>query len=270
MKQGLSVPNFGEFFDPRVVADLAREAEQAGWDGFFTWDHILPWGEAPVAAPWVTLSAVALATERIRLGPMVTPLARRRPWVVARQAVTLDHLSGGRLVLGVGLGFPPDREFGTFAEETSDRVRAEKLDEALAILDGMWSGEPFGFEGKHFQVARNTFLPRPVQQPRIPVWVAGMWPGSAPFQRAARWDGVFPIDAATGGAAFTPEDLAEVVALLKQQRGDLEGFEVVAGLAHGRRAAEYEAAGATWVMSGPDLESGVGGLRPRIAAGPPK
>jgi alkanesulfonate monooxygenase SsuD/methylene tetrahydromethanopterin reductase-like flavin-dependent oxidoreductase (luciferase family) len=270
VKQGVSVPNFGEFFDPRVVAELAKEAEDAGWDGFFTWDHILPWGEAPVADPWVTLAAVAVATERIKLGPMVTPLARRRPWVVARQAVTLDHLSNGRVILGVGLGFPPDREFGTFGEEKSDRIRAERLDEALTILEGMMNGEPFGFEGKHYQVSRQTFLPRPVQRPRIPTWVAGMWPGRGPFARAARWDGVFPIDAATGGAAFTPEALAEMVTHLTRLRGDLEGFEIVAPLAEGRSPAEYEEAGATWVMSGPTLEGGLAELRPRIAAGPPR
>jgi alkanesulfonate monooxygenase SsuD/methylene tetrahydromethanopterin reductase-like flavin-dependent oxidoreductase (luciferase family) len=270
LKQGISVPNLGEFFDPHVVGDLAKQAEDAGWDGFFTWDHILPWSAGPVADPWITLTAVALATQRITLGPMVTPLARRRPWVVARQAVTLDHLSGGRLILGVGLGFPPDREFGTFGEDPSDHVRAEKLDEALAILDGMWKGEAFEFKGKHFQISQDTFLPRPLQQPRIPVWVAGMWPGRGPFRRAARWDGVFPIDAGTGGAAFSPEDLAEMVTYLKELRPDLSGFEIVAPLAQGRRAAEYEAAGATWVISGPTLEGGLDELRPRIAAGPPE
>ena len=270
MRQGVSVPNFGEFFNPRVVAELAKEAERAGWDGFFTWDHILPWSSAAVADPWITLSAVALSTERIKIGPMVTPLARRRPWKVAREAVTLDHLSGGRLILGVGLGFPPDREFGTFGEETGDRVRAEKLDEALAIVDGMLSGEAFEFSGKHFQVGREVFLPRPVQRPRIPVWVAGMWPGRAPFRRAARWDGVFPIDAGTGGAAFSPEALGEVVEEMNKLRGNLDGFEVVAPLMQGRAAAEYQAAGATWVISGPTLEGGLAELRPRIAAGPPR
>jgi alkanesulfonate monooxygenase SsuD/methylene tetrahydromethanopterin reductase-like flavin-dependent oxidoreductase (luciferase family) len=269
VKHGISVPNFGEFFDPRVVAELAQQAEQAGWDGFFSWDHILPWGESPVADPWVTLAAVATATERIKIGPMVTPLARRRPWKVAREAVTLDHLSGGRLIMGVGLGFPPDREFGTFGEPTGDRERAEKLDEALAILDGMWSGEPFEFEGKHFQVGRETYLPRPLQQPRIPIWVAGMWPGRAPFQRAARWDGVFPIDASTGGAAFSPEDLRKVVALISELRGDLDSFDVVAPLMQGRRAGEYAGAGATWLISGPTLEGGLAELQQRVLGGPP-
>ena len=136
---GISVPNFAEYADPRLLTALAREAEAAGWDGFFLWDHILierSW-RMPMADPWVALAAIAAATERIRLGPLVTPLARRRPWKVARETVTLDHLSGGRTILGVGLGHPPEAEYAAFGEEPDARVRALKLDEGLDVLTGL-------------------------------------------------------------------------------------------------------------------------------------
>ncbi|MEX2237800.1 MAG: LLM class flavin-dependent oxidoreductase [Dehalococcoidia bacterium] len=273
MKFGLSIPNFGAYFNPRDAASLAAEAEAHGWDGFFVWDHMLFWRNmrVPVADPWVSLAAVALATERIRIGPMVTPLARRRPWKVARETVTLDHLSGGRLTLGVGLGFPPDAEFGTFGEDVDDRVRAQKLDEGLAILEGAWSGEPFGYRGKHYRLLEDTYLPRPVQQPRIPIWVAAMWPNMAPFRRAAKHDGVFVIDGATGGAALEPEQLAESLAHLAALRGNLDGYDVVASLAAGREPGAYEKAGATWLIQGPPgFDSTLEDMRAVIRNGPPR
>ena len=162
MRFAINVPNFGTYSDPRTAADLAREAEDAGWDGFFVWDHILgarEW-QVPIADPWVLLSAVAMRTERIRLGPMVTPIPRRRPWKLARETVTLDHLSRGRLVLGVGLGFPPDAEFEQFGEDGDPRVRAAKLDEGLAVLTGLWSGQPFRLRGAPLP-GRGNGLPAP-------------------------------------------------------------------------------------------------------------
>jgi alkanesulfonate monooxygenase SsuD/methylene tetrahydromethanopterin reductase-like flavin-dependent oxidoreductase (luciferase family) len=140
----------------------------------------------------VALAAIALRTEKLRLGTMVTPLPRRRPWQVARQTVSLDQLSNGRLVLGVGSGAGA-REFDNFGEETSPKIRAEMLDEGLDIMQGLWSAAPFAYQGKHFRLEETQFVPGPVQQPRIPVWVGGRWPGQAPFRRAARWDGVIPI-----------------------------------------------------------------------------
>ncbi|MGB5732309.1 MAG: LLM class flavin-dependent oxidoreductase, partial [Acidimicrobiia bacterium] len=193
MKYAFNIPNFGSYADAAAVADLAAVAEQSGWDGFVVWDHIVIADGMPVGDPWVILTAVAMKTERIMIGPMVTPLPRRRPWVVARQTVTLDHLSGGRLVLGVGIGVPPEEEFGTFGEPTSVRERAERLDEALDVITGMWSGEPFSYDGTHYQVKETTFMPRPLQQPRIPIWVAGTWPNKGPFRRAARFEGVYPL-----------------------------------------------------------------------------
>ncbi len=207
---GLDVSNYGEYADPRTLAGLAREAEESGWDGFFIFDHILPTDfGAPLFDPWITLAAIAMNTERLRIGPMVTPVPRRRPRKLARETVSLDHLSNGRLILGVGLGGPPDREFETFDESGDARVRAGLLNEGVDVLAGMWTGEPFAYEGEHYRVKEQVFLPTPVQSPRIPVWVSAKWRNRAPLRRAARWDGVFPIP--HDGEHVTPEDLRSVV-----------------------------------------------------------
>ena len=191
MRYAISIPNFGDWADPRTMVGLARDAEEAGWDGLFLWDHIrFSATPLPVHDPWVLLAAIAASTERIVIGPMVTPLPRRRPWVVARQAMSIDHLSGGRMMLGVGLGEPIDVELGAFDEPTDLRTLAARLDEALAIIDGLWRGEEFGFSGMHYRLEPMTFLPRPVQRPRIPIIVAGYWPHRGPIRRAARWDGM--------------------------------------------------------------------------------
>jgi len=191
MRYAISIPNFGDWADPRTMVGLARDAEEAGWDGFFLWDHIrFSATPLPVHDPWVLLAAIAASTERIVIGPMVTPLPRRRPWVVARQAMTIDHLSGGRMMLGVGLGEPRDVELGAFDEPTDLKILAARLDEALAIIDGLWRGEEFSFSGVHYRLEPMTFLPRPVQRPRIPIIVAGYWPHRGPIRRAARWDGM--------------------------------------------------------------------------------
>jgi alkanesulfonate monooxygenase SsuD/methylene tetrahydromethanopterin reductase-like flavin-dependent oxidoreductase (luciferase family) len=283
MRHAIIVPNFDTYADPRLLADLAREAERAGWDGFFVWDHILverDW-RVEIADPWILLAAMAVATERIRIGPMVTPLPRRRPWVLARQAVTLDHLSAGRLILGVGLGFPPDAEFEAFGEEPDIHVRAEKLDEGLAILAGLWSGEPFAFEGRHYHLGEMTFLPRPVQSPRIPIWVAAVWPNRRPLERAARWDGATPIRMSNDPEDLwlSPDEIGVIRAEIDAGRqADAPTCDIIVmGETPGddpdraRAVVEpYERAGATWwaeclnPMRGP-LET----TRERIAAGPP-
>jgi hypothetical protein len=194
MKFGLSLPPIGPYSDPNDLAALADEAEQAGWDGFFIWDHVAYSDPVhPIVDPWIALAAVAMRTKRIRLGPMITSLARRRPWKVARETASLDLLSSGRLIFGVGLGEPADRDFGTFGEAEDPKIRARKLDEGLTILDGLWRGEPFSFQGDFYTVRSATFLPKPVQQPRPPVWVGGGWNKHAPQRRAARWDGFFPL-----------------------------------------------------------------------------
>jgi probable F420-dependent oxidoreductase len=286
MRYAINVPNFADYADPATFVRLAREAEDAGWDGLFVWDHLLvdPAWRMPIADPWVLLAAAAAATSRIRLGPMVTPLPRRRPWVVARQVATLDHLSGGRVIFGAGLGHPPEVEFGAFGEDASLRGRATALDEGLAVLDGLWSGEPFAFDGEHYQLAEMTFLPRPVQRPRPPVWLAGYWPRRAPFRRAARWDGVAPLSLAL--AETEPDqpiplpELRAVLELIAEERGErgLDGYDVLVGgstpddrAAALERLAPYAEAGATWWSEGVNAWRGdVSAMLRLVAAGPPR
>lgn len=253
MRYGLSLPPFEQFADPGLLARLARDAEEAGWDGFFLWDHMLSRNrETPIADPWVALAAAAMTTHRIRLGTLITPVARRRPWKLARETVTVDRLSGGRVILGVGLGTPPEWEYAAFGEDPDDRIRAQKLDEGLAILDGLWRGEPFAFAGEHFHLEPPiTFLPRPVQTPRIPIWVAGNWPNKPPIRRAACWDGACP-EAKEG--RLSPDDWRDILALIREIRADEAPFEAVHldSLVHlpPRKAADhiaaYGEAGVTW------------------------
>ena len=274
MKFAINVPNFGPYADARLTASLAREAEQRGWDGFHVWDHIHGEGQtgAPTADPWILLAAVALATERIRIGTMVTPVARRRPWKLARETVTLDRLSDGRLTLGVGLGYPADLEFTALGEEADDRVRAEKLDEGLDLLAALWSGESISHHGRHYRLSDVQFLPQPVQQPRIPIWVARI-SGQAPLRRAARWDGVFPLDPVE--LFPTPEAVRRVIADVRGYRDPAAGpFDVLVPLMligdateDAARVAAYDDAGVTWGHVG---APGVEELRARIAAGPPR
>jgi len=251
MKFAINLPPFADFSSPLFLADLAVEAESAGWDGFFVWDHIMfdP-SFFPIADPWVALAAVAARTQRMRLGTMITPIARRRPWVLARQTVSLDRLSQGRLTLGVGLGVPEQWEYGFFGEETDAKVRAEKLDEGLAIITGLWSAQKFSFQGKHYQLKEVVFRPTPVQQPRIPIWVGGYWPRKAPFRRAARFDGVVPGKVE---GMLTPEDWREMLAFIASQRKATTPYDAVHGellpddsAQARRRVQEFADAGVTW------------------------
>lgn len=224
MRRGIFLAPFDDLSDPRLVAELAAETERAGWDGFFVWDHVrysTPRGE--VADPWITLSAVALATERLRIGPLVTPLSRRRVHKLARETVTLDRLSDGRLILGAGLGSDNHGELDFPGEERDPKARAKLLDAGLGQLDAYWAGE---------------FVPRPVQQPRIPVWIAGRYPAKPPLRRAARWDGFFPIELPDPDAL---RDIAE----------QLPGppFDLVVEIDPGDDPAPWAAAGATWVLT---------------------
>ena len=246
MRSGLFLPLFDPLADPALVARLAAEAEEAGWDGFFVWDQIR-WRQ-PVAAvgdTQVTLAAIAAATERIRLGPLVTPLARRRPVKVARETAALDLLSRGRLTLGVGLGADRfAREYSMTGEEVDDRRRAQMLDEALQILNAAWSGEPVHHRGQHYTIDGMRFLPRPVQRPRAPVWVAGFPGKPRPMRRAAHFDGFFPVD------LDSADQLAEIVAELRALREaagrtPAEPYDVVAALEPGIDPRPYREAGAT-------------------------
>jgi alkanesulfonate monooxygenase SsuD/methylene tetrahydromethanopterin reductase-like flavin-dependent oxidoreductase (luciferase family) len=290
MKFGLYLPNFGPFGDPRVIADLARDAESAGWDGFFLWDHIATYDEEgvslPHADPWLALTVAALQTDSIRLGTTVTPLPRRRPHKLARETVTLDRLCGGRLILSVGIG-AGKREWDHLGEETDLATRGRMLDEGLEILAGLWSGELVQFKGEYYHIEGAQFLPPPIQQPRIPVWVGGVWPNKRPFRRMARWDGMFPLFNLWG-----PDQepvFAEAVAFVKAEREGLglKGpFDVIKmGMSPGDDPAEAAArinpaveAGATWWLEllmpevyefHPNDPEALNVLRDRVMSGPP-
>ena len=247
VRSALYIPLFDELADPALVARLCAEAEETGWHGVFVWDHVR-WHEpvVDVADTQITLAAIASATERIRLGPMVTPLARRRPVKVARETATLDRLSDGRLTLGVGLG--SDRfggEYSITGEELDARKRARMLDEALEILQAAWSGELVEHRGEHYTVDSMRFRPRPVQRPGVPIWVAGFYGKPRPLRRAARYQGFFPVN------LEHPDQLAELgaaLATLRRQAGrdPTETYDIVASLPHGADPAPYGSAGATW------------------------
>jgi alkanesulfonate monooxygenase SsuD/methylene tetrahydromethanopterin reductase-like flavin-dependent oxidoreductase (luciferase family) len=290
VRYAINTPNFGAFADPRVVIRMARAAEDAGWDGYFLWDHLqggLP-PSVPFADPWIELAAIAATTDRIALGPLVAAPPRRRPWKLARETVTLDHLSGGRLILGVGLGFPPDAEYEVFGEDPSLRTRAEKLDESLELLVRFWRGEPVRYEGTHYRVGDITFLPRPLQEPRIPVWVAATVPLGGPLrgplQRAAHWDGVAPLRVTEHGIEpLRPEDISAVMAIVAEERA-AEAIEpstpfdvVAAGMTGDDRAADLDRlaalaeAGTTWWSEDLHEErASLPHLLERVRRGPPR
>jgi alkanesulfonate monooxygenase SsuD/methylene tetrahydromethanopterin reductase-like flavin-dependent oxidoreductase (luciferase family) len=271
MRLGLYIPPFDALADPALLARLCAQAEEAGWDGAFVWDQ-LRWREpvAAVADPQITLAAIAGATERIRLGPMVTPLARRRPAKVARETATLDRLSDGRLTLGVGLGSDEFAgEYSITGEELDDRKRAGMLDEALGILQAAWTGELVQHRGEHYTIDAMRFLPRPVQRPGVPIWVAGFYGKSKPLRRAIRYQGFFPV------GIEQPEQLAEISAELRRlgrepSDGAAEPFDIAVELEPGSDPAPYAAAGATWgLVAFPSNPVSVDHVRGVIAEGPP-
>ncbi|MBT3283550.1 LLM class flavin-dependent oxidoreductase [Candidatus Bathyarchaeota archaeon] len=271
MKYAINVPNFGDYHHPDTVAELAADAEDAGWDGFFTWDH-LQW-DGPMGDTAVNLATVATMTRRIKIGPMVCPLPRRRPWKVAMEAISLDHLSKGRFILGVGLGAPPE-EYTKFGEDANARLRADKLDESLNIIKGLWSGETFSFRGKHYQLDEVTYG-KPYQE-EIPIWVAGFLPSTRPLYRAARYDGVSP--GRNWPEAFTVEDLGKVIRIIEKRRGSMDNYDiVVSGESPGdpEKGAETLApwidVGATWWSENINTWRGsVEEMRDRVEAGPPR
>jgi Luciferase-like monooxygenase len=277
MRRGLAVPCFAD--DPRDLIELGIDAERAGFDGFFLWDHLV-WSDSgdgpPIVDPWLCLAVVAANTSRIRIGTLITPVPRRRPWQLAKETTTLDLLSGGRLTLGVGIGSPAYGDFGIFHEPTDDRVRAELLDEGLAALAGLWAGERFSMTGQHFTIDPVRFSPRPVQQPRIPVWVGGVLPAPRPIARAARWDGMVPIRYADG--ALTRASAGDIAAVRDQVtavRGSVDQFDLViwAEVEHApgdvaEVAPAYEDAGATWWVESARPQAGWWeGVTGRVARG---
>ena len=279
MRYGFVIPKG----DPRTVAELAHELEEAGWDGAFYWDGMAVQGAdaGDIYDPWVVMAAMAMRTERVRLGALITPPSRRRPWKLARETMTLDHLSAGRLIVPVGLGAVDDQGFAKVGEVTDRKTRAALLDESLEILTGLWSGEPFAFHGDHYQVGEMTFRPTPVQRPRPPIWVVGGFPRLKSMARALRYDGILLNFLGADGSQQegTPERYADAVAYVVAHRTEPGPFDVVVEgttladdpAAAAARVRPFAEAGGTWWIESPwQAPNDVPDLSQRIAAGPPR
>jgi Luciferase-like monooxygenase len=284
MQYGIELPNQGVYGNVHTLVELAALAEQAGWDGVFIWDCLLyGTNEATVCDPWIALACIAEHTQHLRFGALMTPLSRRRPWNVARQTVTLDHLSHGRCIVGVSIGDLNDRGFTHVGEMTDAKVRAEMLDEGLEVLMGLWSGRAFSYNGKHYQVQEMTFLPSPVQSSRIPIWVGGYWPNKRPMRRAARFDGVCPGKVNSDGTPgeLTLTDVQNLKKYISSQRTSDAPFDIVIGgqtsgddpEQAGMLVSSFARAGATWWLESagawPDMVS-LDSMRVRIGQGPPR
>jgi alkanesulfonate monooxygenase SsuD/methylene tetrahydromethanopterin reductase-like flavin-dependent oxidoreductase (luciferase family) len=273
----VGLPNVGPFGDVSTLVDLAVAAEARGWDGVFLWDHLLHHDPSwPTADPTATIAAIAARTRAVRLAVLMVALPRRRPWKVAKEFATLDHLSGGRMILGAALG-SMDREYAGFGEDPSLRERARRLDDGLEVVARCWSGEPVELTDGVYRLDGVRLLPTPVQRPRIPIWVAGRWPNPAPFRRAARWDGLMPIHGDFGrGTTMPPDVVAEIHRTVAAMRPDGQPFDLALEGAtepgtSDERLPAYAAAGTTWWVEamgwwrgGPDA------ARERIDAGPPR
>jgi len=263
--------------------ELAREAEKAGWDGFFLWDHLVEGYErVPLFDSFTLLAAIAQATKQIKIGTTVTPLPRSKPWNIARRVATLDNLSNGRMILGVGLGGEESVDYERFDELADPKILAEKVDESLQIINGLWSGRPFSYEqGKHFKILRKTvFLPTPIQQPRIPIWIAGVWPNKGPFRRAARWDGTIPLKGSSG--LLQPADLDDILSFIQANRDNeasssMKFDTAIIGwttgknrLANSNKVSQYARPGATWWLESLYTQAdSVDRMMDRIRLGPP-
>jgi alkanesulfonate monooxygenase SsuD/methylene tetrahydromethanopterin reductase-like flavin-dependent oxidoreductase (luciferase family) len=275
MRFAINLPAFHELSDVRALADLAYEAEDAGWDGFFIWDHMQTRPNGPVADPWIALAAIAMKTARIRIGALVTPLPRRRPWKFARETATLDQLSGGRLIVGVGIGGDFWGEYSAFDELPDDKTHAAMLDEALDVVTGLWSGQRFSYEGTHYTIHDAQFLPTPAQSPRIPIWVAGVLPHKAPLRRASRWDGYYPIHG--DGSRIELEEVSEMLTAICQERSSEAPFDVVVAGYVGNMPTDearellcaYAGTGVTWWQEGFLPNDSIAAVRARIHQGPP-
>jgi len=285
MHYGLVLPNIGKYSDARVLAELAHTAEEAGWDGFFLPDtlHFGSYSDTEAGLtcdPWMTLAAIAMRTKRIKIGLLVAAVPRRRPWKMARETVTLDHISQGRFILGVGIGAVFDRGFEAFGEEMDIKKRAGMLDESLAILEGLWSGKPFSYSGQYYHVQKITFVPKPVQAPRIPIWVAGIWPRKGPMERAARFDGVYPVTLTASGipTQLTSTDIVQLKRWMNERRTDSSPFDIVANgpvfnaIQDAQARAELQSivgAGATWCLQNIQAEQDIDAVRASILQGLP-
>ncbi|GHO49406.1 LLM class flavin-dependent oxidoreductase [Ktedonospora formicarum] len=269
MQYGFVIP----IGDIHTIAELAQLGEEAGWDGMFYWDGIYIESMPEMYDPWVVMAAMAMRTQRVRLGAIITPLSRRRPWKVAREATTLDHLSHGRLILPVGLGALDDGGFGKVGEATDRKERAELLDESLDIITGLWSERSFTYKGKHYQVDGLTYRPTPVQQPRIPIWVVGAWKREKSMARALRYDGLLPNNM---NGPMTPEEMRVMRDYIAERRtspfdiiweGETPGNDMERASSIVRPWAE---AGATWWLESRWSTQNIDEVRARIQQGPPR
>ncbi|MCG3227578.1 MAG: LLM class flavin-dependent oxidoreductase [Candidatus Heimdallarchaeota archaeon] len=276
MKFGLYAPNFGNTFgDPLLTVSLFEEAELAGWDGFFLWDHIFyPGSSPPIIDPFTTLAAAAVNTKKLIIGTTVTAVPRRRPWKLARECVTLDHLSNGRFILGIGLGDP--EELRIMNEETDPKKLAEMANEQIEILEGLWKGEEFSYKGRYYSLDNVKFLPKPVQQPRIKLWGAGTWPNKGPFRRASRLDGVIPLKVEE---TITTDDCVDIIEYMNRHNEITETYDFVKigsgtnmdDKEHMEIIKEYKEVGVNWwieVVS--DWQGNTEELREIIKKGPGK
>ena len=273
VKFGIYIANHGITSNPQDYIKLAKSGEECGWDGFFLWDHVfLPWApDQDVLDPWIILSAIATQTNKITIGTTVTPLARRRPMIIAREAITLDRLSNGRFILGVGLG--GTRELKALGEEEDPKIRGEMLDESLEILKGLSSGKPFIYDGKHFKIKE------PVQfQPagNIKIWVGGNWPNKKPFRRAAKYDGIFPLKVGSDPSIY-PQDYQEIRNYIAKYRKSMESFDLVKSIftigdkEHDAYIHEFDDIGVNWLLEAfwPGRCS-LKEIQKRIKQGPPE
>ena len=263
MRHAIFIPPFGELADPAVLITVARDAEAAGWDGVFLWDHILrgELADTDIADVWVAMAAMAASTERIVLGPMITPPVRRRPQILARQALTLDHLSRGRLIMGLGLGVDTSRELSAFGEVTDPPTRGAMLDEAAELLCRLWSGEPVHHDGPHFKADGVTYRPRPYGRERVPLWFAARGDARRPVRRAARYDGLVPIEVDEQG-------LRSMLDVVREERGSLDGFDV-AVTRPGLDPDQLEDLGVTWSLRAFGSDAPLADVLEVTRAGPP-
>lgn len=275
MRFGFQVWNMGECADIRAIADLAARAESVGWDGVFVTDHLTIDGSTRSCDPWMQLAAIAMETERVRLGPMVTALPRRHPGKLAQEVATLDHLSGGRVIFGAGAGSLDYPESTAFGEPANPRTRAEIVDETLEVLSQLWSDGAAEFDGVHVK-AHLKSSSSTCQRPRVPIWLAGTWPKKRPFRRAARWDGAFPMkpDAMAGGVT-TPEETEAIIEYVSRHRDPGRAYDVVYAAAAALGidptvVAKHAEAGATWFIAAATPFETIDDIRRHIEAGPPQ
>jgi hypothetical protein len=274
MKFGFVLPKG----DARIAAEFALQAEQSGWDGFFVWEPV--WG----IDAWISLTAAAMVTEHIKLGTMLTPLSRMRPWKIASETATLDNLSRGRVILAVGLG-AVDTGFEDFDEITDRKTRAELLDEGLEILTNLWTGVPFGHAGKHYQVeiTEKTFQPppAPVQKPRIPIWVVGAWPSTKSMNRVLHYDGLLPAVLGEDGKVrldmVTPNEINGMKQFINAGRVQATPFDIIVEgqtpgddpQKAGAIVSSYRDVGVTWWIEALWEIQGTEDVLTRIKQGPP-